>query len=114
MAWGLGIVVAVALAAILFAAVGWLGIGLLGLVGLLVSTRLDLHGGHAVPDMGQGSSTVQIYAKQLKERDAATSPVEKMAAAAERAKRARVLYAVNTVFIAMIAFGFGLFFLHQV
>ena len=36
-----------------------------------------------------------------------------MAAAAVQANRSRVLYVINSVFIAMIAWGFGLFIRHQ-
>ncbi|MFQ5775382.1 MAG: hypothetical protein ACE5GS_12750 [Kiloniellaceae bacterium] len=112
-AWVLGMVVVGVLALVAFSQVGWLGIGLVGLVGLLISVRLDLHGGRAVADISHGSSGVRMYARQLAEEESRSSPEQKMAAAEERAKRSRVLYLINTVWIAMIAFGFGLFFLHQ-
>ncbi len=99
-AWILGAAVAGALSAVAYWLIGWLGIGLLGLMGLNVSTRV-------------GSSAVPMYAKQLKAQDSPSSPEQKMAATAEREKRSRTLYLINTVFIAMTVFGLGLFVLHQ-
>jgi|GEM_PF-1931672 len=94
--------------------VGWIGVGLLGLAGLIVTSRVDLHGGHAVIDSGHGSGDVASYARQLDEaRAAAASPEQKMAAAAEREKRSRTLYLLNTIFIALTALGLGLFALHE-
>jgi hypothetical protein len=113
-AWLLGAAALGGLGALAYWQVGWLGIGLLGLVGLVVSTRIDLHGGLAVTESGAGSGDVPMYAKQLEVRKSESSPEQKMAAAAEQAERARVLYLINTVFIGMTALGFGLFVLHQV
>ena len=92
---------------------GWLGIGLIGLLGLVITTRVDLHGGHAVGDVGHGASGVGLLAKQIEAREAHSSPEQRMAEAAERAKRSRGLYILNTVLICMTVFGFGLFVLHQ-
>lgn len=112
-AWVAGTVVVAAAAGVAYSWVGWLGIGVLGLLGLVVSARLDLDAGHAVADLSHGASEVGMYAKQLQEHDSRASPEDKLAAAAERLARARVLYLINTVFIAMTALGLGLFVLHQ-
>ena len=112
-AWILGAALLSALSALAYWQVGWLGIGLVGLVGLIITTRIDLHGGHAVVDSGQGSSAVPMLAKQLEAQESNTSPEQRIAQAEERAKRGRILYVINTVLIGMIAFGFGLFVVHQ-
>ncbi len=113
LAWALGIIVTVALATFAFSYVGWLGVGLVGMAGLVITTRLDLFGGHAMPEIGHGHNPVTLYAQQL-ERERTQTPEQKMAAAAQRVKHKRILYAVNTGLIAMTAFGLGLFFLHQI
>ena len=113
-AWVLGGLSLVGLSAFAYSLIGWIGIGTIGLFGLVVSTNIALHGGHAVADSGFGSGDVPIYAKQLDEaRKSQSSPEQKMAAAAVQANRSRVLYVINSVFIAMIALGFGLFIRHQ-
>ena len=113
LAWALGIIVTVALATFAFSYLGWFGVGLVGMAGLVITTRLELFGGHAMPEIGHGHNPVTLYAQQL-ERERTQTPEQKMAAAAQRVKNKRVLYAVNTGLIAMTTFGFGLFFLHQI
>lgn len=113
-AWVLGGLSLVGLSALAYSLIGWIGIGTIGLFGLVVSTNIALHGGHAVADSGFGSGNVPMYAKQLDEaRKSQSSPEQKMAAAAVQANRSRVLYVINSVFIAMTALGFGLFIRHQ-
>ena len=111
-AWLLGAFFLGALAALAYWLVGWLGITILGLIGLIITTRLDLHGGHAVADSAHGSSAVPLLARQLKAKEQ-TPPEQRLAESEERAHRARSLYLVNTVLIAMTIFGLGLFVLHQ-
>ena len=102
------IVVALFAAVVTFSYIGWLGVGLLGLIGLLVSIRLDLHGGHAVPDTGQGTTAVGLYAKQLEEQEQ-SSPDQKLADKVRRAERSKLLYVINTVCMCLIVFGFYMF-----
>lgn len=114
-AWIAGATAVAILAAAAYWLVGWLGVGLLGLIGLSVSNQVDLHGGHAAADFAHGKSIITGYARQLDEaRAAASSPEQRMAAAAEREKRSNTVYLTNTVFIALIALGFGLFAIHEV
>ncbi|MGF1611251.1 MAG: hypothetical protein ACFCUQ_17750 [Kiloniellales bacterium] len=109
---GLGVALAVALALLLFAFVGWLGVGLVGLIGLVITSRVALSGGHAVPESDFGSTGVGIVARQMEE--AARMPPEQRAGRwAEQEKRSAVLYFVNTICIALAALGFALFVLHQ-
>jgi hypothetical protein len=79
---------------------------------LLVSIRLDLHGGHAVPDTGQGTTAVELYAKQLEEK-ARSSPDQMLADKVYRAERSKLLYLINTVCMSLIIFGFYMFIRFQ-
>ena len=99
-------------AVVSFTYIGWLGVGLLGLIGLLVSTRLDLHGGHAVPDTGQGTTAVDLYAKQLEEKTR-SSPDQMLADKARRTARSKLLYMINTACMCLIVFGFYMFIKYQ-
>lgn len=100
--------------ALAYSMIGWLGIGIVGLLGLLISTTVALHGGHALADSGFGSGGVPMFARQLEEaRKSESSPEQKMAAAAERARRARTLYLINAIFTAMTVLGFWLFIRYQ-
>ena len=113
-AYVLGAVLLGGASGVAYALAGWFGIGIIGLIGLLISTSIALHGGHAVTDSGVGSGDVPMYARQLEEaRKSQSSPEQKMAAEAVQAKRSRVLYLINSVFIVMAALGFGLFIRHQ-
>lgn len=113
-AWLAGAFVLGGVGALAYSLIGWLGIGTIGLFGLLISTTIALHGGHALADSGFGSGDVPMYARQLEEaRKSRSSPEQKMAAAAEQAKRARTLYLINAVFAAMTVLGFWLFFRYQ-
>ena len=81
---------------------------------MVISTNIGLRSGHAAADGELGSGAVAMYARQLEEEEKSqSSPEQKMAAAAMRAKQSRVLYLINTVFIAMTVLGFGLFIHHQ-
>ena len=110
----LGFVIAGLVIIALVQLIGWLAIGLIGLVVLLAAIRLELHGGHAVPDIHQSAKTVDILAKQMQEEAKAATGAKKLAQEAEHRKRQRYLYIARTVGIALVAIGFGMFFLHQV
>jgi hypothetical protein len=108
----LGLAIAIGLAWLLFAYVGWLGVGLVGLVGLVISSRVALFRGRAVPDSDFGSTDVGLLARQVEEED--RTPAEQRAARwAQEDKRSAVVYFANTVCIALAALGFTLFFVHQ-
>ena len=113
-AWLLGAAMLGAASAVAFALMGWFGIGLVGLFGLMISVNVAMHGGQAVSHVGFGGGDVTLHAKQLEEtRKSSSSPEQKMAAAAEKATRSRLHYLINTIFIAMTALGFGMFVQHQ-
>ena len=112
--WLLGAILLSGLSAFAYSMVGWLGIGIIGLMGLVISTTIDLHSGNAMADSGFGSGDVPMYARQLEEaRNSQSSPEQKKAAAAEQAKRSRTLGLLNLVFIAMSVVGFWIFVRHQ-
>jgi hypothetical protein len=108
----LGLVVALALAWFLFGHVGWLFVGLVGLIGPMISSQVALHGGRAVPDSDFGSTDVGIVARQIEEEHR-LPPDQRAARWAEQQKRSAVLYFVNTIGIALAVLGFSLFVLHQ-
>jgi hypothetical protein len=108
----LGLVVALALAWFLFGHVGWLGVGLVGLIGPMISSQVALHGGRAVPDSDFGSTDVGIVARQIEEEHR-LPPDQRAARWAEQQKRSAVLYFVNTIGIALAVLGFTLFVVHQ-
>jgi hypothetical protein len=108
----LGLVVALALAWFLFGHVGWLGVGLVGLIGPVISSQVALHGGRAVPDSDFGSTDVGIVARQIEEEHR-LPPDQRAARWAEQQKRSAVLYFVNTIGIALAVLGFTLFVVHQ-
>jgi len=106
-AWLLGAVSLAVLSAFAFSLIGWIGIGAVGLLGLFVTTNVALQAGHALAD----GDDARIYARQLEEaRKSQLSPEQKLAAEAIRAKRSKVLYLLNTIFVAMTILGFWMFF----
>lgn len=109
-----GAVVALFLALVAFLYVGWLGIGLIGIFGLLVSTRIDMHDGYAIADGFEGSNPVHMLAKQIKETESNSSPEKDKARQQEKHRRSKLFYLINTVFFVMSFLGIGLFFLHQI
>ncbi|HMB77832.1 MAG TPA: hypothetical protein VKN76_15645 [Kiloniellaceae bacterium] len=114
-AWALGSLLVAGACGFAFALFSWLGIGLVGLIGLTISIAVALHGGHAVGGMGVGQGgDLPLYLRQLEEtRRSQASPEEKLQAEAAGQERLRILFLVDSVFIAMTALGFGFFFLHD-
>ena len=112
MAIALGLIIALALAWFLFGLAGWLGVGLVGLLGLMISSRVALDGGRAVPDADFGATGVGILAAQIGE-ERRIPPDQRAALRAEQEKRSAGVYFVNTIGIALVALGFALFVVHQ-
>lgn len=111
--WLLGAALLGGLSAVAYSLGGWVGIGTIGLLGLVTSTKIDLHGGHDGADGGYGGGVGPLYARQLEEvQKSQTSREQKMAAAAVQAKRSTVLSLLNTAFIAMTVLGIASFILH--
>jgi hypothetical protein len=88
------------------------GVGLVGLIGLVIASRVTLEGGRAVPDCDFGSTGVGIVARQMEEEHR-IPPEQRAARWAEQEKRSAIIYLVNTICIALAALGFTLFVVHQ-
>lgn len=114
-AWVLGGALLAGVIASAYWLVGWLGVATVGLFGLLVSTTIALNNGRAVADSGYiGSGDVSTYTRQIERaRQLQSAPEQKMAADAERMKRSRVLYLINSVFIGMAVTGIWMFLRHE-
>lgn len=91
---------------------GWLGVGLVGLIGLVIANRVALDAGRAVPGSDFGSAGVGIVTRQLEEEHR-TPPEQRAARWAEQDKRSAVVYFVNTIAIALAALGLAMFVVHQ-
>ena len=115
-AWLLGSFVVVGSSAVAYIQVGWLGIAIIGLFGLVVSVNISLHGDQAMSASGgHGSGDVPMIARQLEEaRRSQSSPEQKKAVAAARAKRSKILYAIKLFFLGMALSGFWLFSRYQI
>ncbi len=115
-AWRLGVFVVVGSSVIAYILVGWLGIAIIGLIGLVISVNISLYGDQAMPASGgHGGGDVAMIARQIEEaRRSQSSPEQKMAAAAARAKRSKTLYAVKLFFLSMALSGFWLFSRYQI
>ncbi|MDJ0937338.1 MAG: hypothetical protein QNI93_18295 [Kiloniellales bacterium] len=85
-----------------FSILGWLGVGLLGVLGLLVAVKVDLNEDAVAGDMTRMN---KVYREQLAER-ARRNPNQ---VAAEALARGRVLKVVRLVFGALTATGFGVY-----
>ena len=78
--------VAAVAAALAFSVLGWIGVGLLGLAGLLVAVRVDLTEDSVAGDMTRGAHVFEKQVQELARQD----PRKRAAAAATR-RRAAVL-----------------------
>jgi hypothetical protein len=109
----LGLAVTALLASTLFIILGWLGICILGLFGLMISQRLELLGGYAMIESSRADTSVNFLARQIEQRRKQTQ-AEKLQEAENDAERERWLYVVNTICIALVGFGFAMFVRHQI
>ncbi|MDJ0949363.1 MAG: hypothetical protein QNJ94_10615 [Alphaproteobacteria bacterium] len=89
-------------AALAFSVMGWIGVGLLGLAGLIVAVRIDLTEDKVAGDMTLGSTAYVRQVEELARRD----PRQR---AAEAATRDIALTVLKTVAGILAAIGLGLF-----
>ena len=87
-----------------FSILDWLGVGLLGVIGLLIAVKADLNEDAVAGDMTRMNT---VYREQLAER-ARRDPQQ---VAAEAQARARVLQVVRLIFGALAVTGFGVYLL---
>jgi len=111
----MGAIVVAGSSAVAYIQVGWLGIGIIGLFGLVIAVNVSLHGDQAMSASGgHGTSDVAMIAKQLEEaRRSQSSPEQKKAAAAAKEKRSKTLYVIKLFFLGMTLSGFWLFSRYQ-
>ena len=109
----LGAAVLIIVTYVAMAFVGWFGMFLIGVLGMVVTTRVDLHDGIAVADLDYGSTSVGMIARQKAEREQADwqGQVEEKE---RRAKHKHAIYIFNTIWLAMIALGLVMFSVHQI
>jgi uncharacterized protein (DUF58 family) len=91
---------------------GWLGVGLIGLAVLLISNRVELEADHPVSPHAHGSAEINLAARRMSERFRA-SPEERLALAAARERRRRILGLIRGVGLVLAIVGFGLFLKQQ-
>lgn len=108
----LGILLAGLAFLVLLDRIGFLAIGLAGLMVLLIATRLEIQAGQAVIDDHHGATGVGLLARQLREQERIGAE-QRPGLAAERSRRAFALYVARTFGIALTALGFSMFFIHQ-
>ncbi len=82
---------------------GWLGVGLVGLIVLYISVRLDLFGGRAVPGIHADKAEMDLLARQF-DRDSAAS------ASDDKGSR-NAIYLARGIGVLLSVLGFGMFFL---
>ena len=91
---------------------GWLGVGLSGLAVLLISMWVDLDAEHPVSLHAHGSAELNLVARRMGERFRARAE-ERLALAAARAHRRRILSLVRGIGLVLTIVGFGLFVKQQ-
>jgi len=98
---------------IMFLILGWFGIFIVGVIGMIITTRIDLHDGNAISDFDYGSTSVTMFAKQVKQRDQLKG-LERLRDQNDRRDRSRLVYVLNTVWLSMIGLGLAMFSVHQI
>ncbi len=88
---------------------GWFGVGLVGLIVLYISVRLDLHGGKAAPGGHIDKSAVDLLARQSAEDSALTGSER----GGDTARRTQLLYLGRGLGVLLSVLGFGMFALER-
>ncbi|MCP5374227.1 MAG: hypothetical protein H6907_21030 [Hyphomicrobiales bacterium] len=99
------IVLATVAAGLLFGALGWLGIALFGVLGLLLASHLKLSGGRALHGGDLGADSVAMVARQMAAETEGRSPTQRRAEAERQRLRARILNLISLAFAALAALG---------
>lgn len=108
----LGLAVTAPLLALLYGMLGWLGVGILGMAGLFISSRIELQGGYVVFDASHVETSVNLLARQMEARQRQTRD-QKREEAENRAERTKWLYVLNTICLALALLGFTMFVRYQ-
>ena len=88
--------------------VGWLAFTMIGVLGLMISARLQINDGDAVPDYHYGSTGVYLISMQRREREK-LPPELRHHHAHEQRERNRLIKAVNGIWIAYLLLGLVMF-----
>ena len=107
-AWVVGAALVSGFALVAYTYVGWLGIGGIGIFGLYLTQRMELHGADADVTFDYHVASPQLLAQQQKARDN-LRPEEKFALEARENSRKRTRYLMNTFWVAITALGFSMF-----
>ncbi len=111
-AWIVGAALVLGFSLVAYTYVGWLGIGGVGIFGLYLTQRMELHGDAADVTFDHHIVSSRILAQQQKARDN-MSPEEKAAVTAKENNRKRTRYLMNTMWVAITALGFSMFASNQ-
>jgi len=71
----LGTLLLAVVSTIMFLVLGWFGIFIVGIIGMIITIRIDLHDGNAISDFDYGSTSVTMFAKQIRQRDQLTRKI---------------------------------------
>jgi len=109
----LGTLLLAVVSTIMFLVLGWFGIFIVGIIGMIITIRIDLHDGNAISDFDYGSTSVTMFAKQIRQRDRLKG-LERLRDQNDRRDRSRLVYVLNTVWLSMIGLGLAMFSIHQI
>lgn len=88
---------------------GWLGVGLVGLLGLVISLRAEIFDEYGDPHERSCTHVVQMHARQLENRNQFENRDAQLRRQGEAFKRDIMHRAVNTVLGAIMVFGMAMY-----
>jgi len=103
-----GLVLVAIVGGLAFYMVEWLGLGLLGLIGLVVTNKFELFEDTTIGAFERGSCGGDLLSRQAA-ADGDRSPEGAMRRAAVRERRSQMVYLVNTLWIGLTTVGLGKF-----
>ena len=91
---------------------GWLGVGMVGLLGLVISHRAEIFADHSDPHERNTHLVVAMHRRKL---DAQKDERAEEALKRKHSERRRIIMhrVINTVFAAILMLGGSMYFLHQ-
>lgn len=104
------IAVAIVLAKFYF---GWFGVGLVGLLGLVISLRAEIFDEYGDPHERSCTHVVQMYSRQLDNRQLENRDAQ-LRRQGEDMKRDTMHRAINTVLGAIMFFGMAMYFVRVI
>lgn len=92
---------------------GWFGVGLVGLLGLVISLRAEIFDEHGDPHERSCTHVVQMYARQLDNRQLENRDAQ-LRRQGDNMRRDIMHRAINTVLGAIMVFGMAMYFVRMV